>query len=184
MDEKLHDLLAAYRSGTPGALDSLVPLIYDDLRRIARRHVRQWPGLTLNTTGVVHETYLKLARQHSLDANDRAHFMVICSHAMRQFIVSHARGKYADKRGALAETVTLDDVELPLQAEAEELLTIDQALKGLAEVDPRLVRVFECRYFGGYSAEETSEALGVPLRTVQRDWLRARAWLLELLSPS
>jgi len=182
MDNSFHDLLAAYRNGEPGALDRLIPLVYDDLRRIARRHVRQWSNLTLDTTGVVHEAYLKMAKQHSLDANDQAHFMAICSQAMRQFIVSYARAKLAGKRGAAPEMVRVDDLEIPTQAEAEELLLIDQALRSLADANPRLVRVFECRFFAGFSEEETSQALGLPLRTVQRDWMRARAWLRDMLS--
>lgn len=182
MQDPVHELLVAYRNGEPGALDRLIPLVYDDLRRIARRHVRQWSNLTLDTTGVVHEAYLKMARQHSLDANDQAHFMAICSQAMRQFIVNYARAKLTGKRGSDAAFVNIDDVDIPTQAEAEELLMIDQALRSLGEVSPRLVKVFECRYFAGFSEEETSQALDLPLRTVQRDWMRARAWLRDMLS--
>ncbi|TYT26881.1 sigma-70 family RNA polymerase sigma factor [Luteimonas viscosa] len=182
MDQSLHDLLVAYRKGEPDALGKLMPLVYEDLRRLARRQVRQWPNLTLDTTGVVHEAYLKLARQHTLDASDRAHFLAICSQAMRQFIVDHARQKRADKRGANVVLHNIEDLDIPVQGEADELLLIDQALRGLADASPRLVRVFECRFFAGLSEAETMEALGLPLRTVQRDWMRARAWVKDMLS--
>jgi RNA polymerase sigma factor (TIGR02999 family) len=182
MDDTLHELLAAYRRGEPGVLDRLVPLVYDDLRRLARRHVGQWPNLTLDTTGVVHETYLKLVRQRALDANDKAHFMAICSQAMRQFIVSYARQKLTEKRGANPLIQDIHGLDIPVKGEAEELLLVDQALRGLADVDLRLVRVFECRFFGGLTEEETAEALGLSLRTVQREWMRARAWVKDMLS--
>jgi len=182
MEHSLHDLLVAYRKGEPGVLDQLIPLVYEDLRRLARRQVHQWPNLTLDTTAVVHEAYLKLARQHSLDASDRAHFLAICGQAMRQFIINHARQKLADKRGANPVMHKVDDVDIPVQGEADELLLLDQTLRGLAEANPRLVRVFECRYFAGLTEAETMEALDLPLRTVQRDWMRARAWVRDMLS--
>lgn len=183
MEQNFHELLGAYRRGEPGVLDQLVPLVYEDLRRLARRHVHQWPNLTLDTTGVVHEAYLKLVRQNALDANDRAHFMAICSQAMRQFIITYARQKLTDKRGANPVMQSIEGLDIPVQSEAYELLLIDHALRGLAEVDPRLVRVFECRFFAGLTEVETAEALDLTLRTVQRDWMRARGWVKELLSP-
>jgi RNA polymerase sigma factor (TIGR02999 family) len=184
MDQSLHELLVAYREGEPGVLDKLIPLVYEDLRRLARRQVHQWPNLTLDTTGVVHEAYLKLSRQHALDANDRAHFLAICSQAMRQFIINYARQKLADKRGANLVMHNIEDTDIPIQGEADELLLIDQALRGLGEANPRLVRVFECRFFAGLTEAETMEALNLPLRTVQRDWMRARAWVRDMLAPS
>lgn len=181
MDTRINELLEAYRQGQPGALEQLVPLIYDDLKLLARRHSRQWPNLTLQTTGIVHEAYLKLSGQRVLDASDKGHFLAICSQAMRQLIVDHARKRLTDKRGAGAERVSVEDTLVPVQAEAEQLVLIDQALVRLAEVDARMVRVFECRYFAGLSEEETVDALGIPLRTVQRDWQKARLLLRELL---
>lgn len=182
MEQTLRELLVAYRKGEPGVLDRLVPLVYEDLRRLARRQVRQWPNLTLDTTSVVHEAYLKLSRQHALDANDRAHFLAICSQAMRQFIINYARQKSAGKRGSNVVMHDIDDMEVPVHGEADELLLIDQTLRGLEEANPRLVRVFECRFFAGLTEAETMEALNLPLRTVQRDWMRARAWVKDMLS--
>lgn len=182
MEPQLQDLLAQYRAGQSGALDRLIPMVYEDLKRLARRHMSQWPSVTLQTTSLVHEAYLKLANQHSLDAIDQAHFLAICGQAMRQLIIDHARKRLAYKRGPDMARLDIEEIEIPVQAEAGELLLIDQALTSLAEVDIRLVRVFECRYFAGLTEEETAQALGQSLRTVQRDWMRARAWLKELLT--
>jgi RNA polymerase sigma factor (TIGR02999 family) len=175
-------LLAAYRAGEAGAFDRLVPHVYDDLRRIARRQLRANRGHTLDTTLLVHEAYLKIAGQARMDAHDRGHFLAICARAMRQFIVSHARLRQAEKRGGPdAVALDLDATQLPVEAQADQLILVDQALDRLAGISERLVRVFECRYFAGLSEGETAEALDVPLRTVQRDWMRARAWLREWL---
>lgn len=175
-------LLAAYREGEPQAFERLLPLVYDDLRRIARRQLRASGGKTLDATGLVHEAYLKMADQTRLDARDRGHFLAICARAMRQFVVSYARQRHAGKRGGPALlAVDLDLVSVPVEAQADQLVLIDQALEQLAAIGPRLVRVFECRYFAGLSEQETADALDLPLRTVQRDWMRARAWLRELL---
>ncbi len=174
-------LLEDYRAGRAGALDRLIPLIYADLRRIARRHVRQWGELTLDTTALVHEAYLKLAGQRAVSALDRVHFLAICGRAMRQFIVSYARRKHAIKRNDGIAPIGLDEPQVSIDADAEQLVLIDQALAKLASIDERLVRVFECRFFAGLSDEETMAALGRPLRSVQRDWMRARAWIKELL---
>ncbi len=175
-------LLAAWRAGEAGALDRLVPHVYDDLRRIARRQLRANRSHTLDTTLLVHEAYLKMSAQSRIDAHDRGHLLAICARAMRQFIVSHARERQADKRGGpQAVALDLDATQLPIEAQAEQLVLVDQALDRLAGISERLVRVFECRYFAGLSEGETAEALEVPLRTVQRDWMRARAWLREWL---
>lgn len=175
-------LLQAWRAGEAGAFDRLVPLVYDDLRRIARRQLRSRRGHTLDTTLLVHEAYLKMAGQARMDARDRGHFLAICARAMRQFIVSHARTRQAEKRGGpQAIALDLDGTQMPVEAQADQLVLVDQALDRLAGISERLVRVFECRYFAGLSESETAEALEMPLRTVQRDWMRARAWLREWL---
>jgi len=173
-------LLQAFREGRPGAFDALVPLIYADLRTIARRSLRQWEQMTLDTTGLVHETYLKISGQATLSAEDRAHFLAICARAMRQLVINHVRDRMALKRGAGALVVGLDDLQLGVDAHADQLVFLDQALTELAAIDDGLVRVFECRYFAGMSDAETAAALGRPLRSVQRDWMRARAWIREL----
>lgn len=177
-------LLAAYRQGEPAAFERLLPLVYDDLRRIARRQLRDSGGKTLDATALVHEAYLKMAEQTRLDARDRGHFLAICARAMRQFLVGYARQRHAGKRGGpLLRAVDLDAVALPVEAQADQLVLIDQALEQLAAIGPRMVKVFECRYFAGLSEQETADALDMPLRSVQREWMRARAWLRELLLP-
>ena len=177
-DEAVAELLTAYRSGDATAFEKLVPLVYEDLRVIARRQVRSARGLTLDTTALVHEAYLKMVRQTSMDVVDRNHFLAVCARAMRQYIVSHARNRGAQKRSAAAGgELTLDPAELGVDFESDQLVLLDQALEHLANIDERLVRIFECRYFAGLSDEETSQALAVSLRTVQRGWQQARGWL-------
>lgn len=178
-DATLLSVLAQYRAGEAGALDRLVPLVYEDLRRIARRQARAGGGLSLDTTALVHEAYLKMVEQSRLQANDRGHLLAICARAMRQYVIGQARQRLADKRGGGARPVTLDSAPIAVQDQADQLVLIEQALQHLDQLDERLVRVFECRYFAGLSEPETAEALGVPLRTVQRDWMRARAWLRD-----
>jgi RNA polymerase sigma factor (TIGR02999 family) len=181
-DPRFSALLQAWRAGDAGAFDRLVPLVYDDLRRIARRQLRSNRAHTLDTTLLVHEAYLKIAGQARMDARDRGHFLAICARAMRQFVVSHARMRHAEKRGGpQATALDPDGTEMPVQAQADQLVLVDQALDRLAGISERLVRVFECRYFAGLSESETAEALEMPLRTVQREWMRARAWLREWL---
>lgn len=176
-------LLIASRQGDPRALDRLLPLLYDDLRRLARRQLaRGTPDGVLDATGLVHEVYLKLAGQEGLAGEDRTHFLNVAARAMRQVIIGFARKRGSEKRGGGARPVTLDEGLFAVEAEAERLLDIDQALGRLAEKSPRLARVVECRFFAGLSEEETAEALGVSLRTAQREWLRARAWLREELA--
>lgn len=176
-------LLRAMRAGEAGAFDRLVPLVYDELRRIAHGHLRrQRPGGTLDTTGLVHEAYLKLAEQSGLDLRDRGHFLAVSARAMRQVLVDFARARAAAKRGGPeARRVPLEEDSAAVEAQAERMLDIDRALERLRAHSDRLARVVECRYFAGYSEEETAEALGVGLRTAQREWLRARAWLREEL---
>jgi RNA polymerase sigma factor (TIGR02999 family) len=176
-------LLRAYETGDKAAFDRLVPLVYDELRRMARRHLRRGPrGATLDTTGLVHEAYLKLARSPGLRLNDRGHLMAVTARAMRQVVVSRARARLARKRGAGEVMVTLEEEKAGTTTSPEWLLDLDRALDRLRERDEQLARVFECRYFAGLGEEETAESLGVPLRTVQRAWMRARAWLRSELA--
>jgi RNA polymerase sigma-70 factor (ECF subfamily) len=171
-------LLRAYEGGDRGAFDRMVPLVYDELRRLARRHLRRGPaGRTLDTTGLVHEAYLKLAAHSGLELRDRGHLLAVSACAMRQVLVDRARARLRDKRGAGRAAVELDDEHGARDASPEWLLDLDRAILRLRERDPQLVRVFDCRFFGGFSEEETAEALGVSLRTAQRSWMRARAWL-------
>jgi RNA polymerase sigma factor (TIGR02999 family) len=171
-------LLRAYEAGQRDAFDRVVPLVYDELRRIARRHLRRGPaGHTLDTTGLVHEAYLKLAASEGLELKDRGHLMAVSACAMRQVLVDRARARLRVKRGAGGEKVELDESHLGTEPTPEWLLDLDRALSRLRERDERLTRIFECRFFGGFSESETAEALGLPLRTAQRGWTRARAWL-------
>ena len=174
-------LLVAYGQGDRQAFDQLLPMVYEDLRRIARRQLRSRPGQTLDTTSLVHESYLKMVDQRKADWQNRVHFLAVAARAMRQVIISHARRRGAAKRGAGGVRETLDEGRIAVAEQAEQLLALDQALDRLGERDERLVRVVECRFFAGLSEDETAAALGVSLRTVQRDWMRARVWLRESL---
>ncbi|MGD8377022.1 MAG: sigma-70 family RNA polymerase sigma factor [Acidobacteriota bacterium] len=175
-------LLSAYGGGDREAFGKLVPMVYDDLRRIARRHLgRGRRGETLDTTSLVHEAYLKLVDQKQASYENRGHFFAVSAIAMRQVIIAHARRHAASKRGGGQRAVTLDEERIAVDEQAEQLLALDDALNRLAARDERLGRVVECRFFAGLSEEETAEAMGVSLRTAQRDWMRARAWLREEL---
>ena len=179
--EGVTQLLIAYRDGDRGAFDRLMPIIYDDLRRIARRQLRRGAPQTLNTTGLVHEAYLKLVDPSRVDWQDRGHFLAVSARAMRQVIIGYARKRSAVKRGGGERPVTLDEAQVAVDDQADRLLALDRALERLGGRDERLARVVECRFFAGLSEEETAQALGVSLRTAQRDWMRARAWLKEEL---
>lgn len=179
--QTITNLLLAHGEGAAGAFDRLVPLLYDDLRRVARGQLRRLRGGdTLDTAGLVHEAYLRLVDQSRATWRDRSHFLAVSAIAMRQILIDHARTRARLKRGGDARQVTLDE-RVAVTRQAGELLELNQALERLGSVDPRLVRVVECRHFAGYSEEETATALGVSLRTAQRDWLKAKAWLREEL---
>jgi len=190
-----HDIsrqLAALRQGSGSAADAwhdLVPLIYDDLRAIARRQLRDDREYhTLSTTALVHEAYLKLVNQHRARWHNRAQLFAIAAQVMRRILIDYARQHRAAKRGGRDDPVslerldTLNDIELAEAGErADILIALDDALTRLAAIDERLARVVECRFFGGLSEDETAAAIGVTSRTVSRDWARARAWLRNAL---
>jgi len=176
-------LLRSLRGGDKGAFDRLIPLVYDDLKRMARNQLRRsGRGRTLSTTGLVHEAYAKLARHPGLDVQDKSHFFAVSARAMRQVLVDLARARASQKRQAGIRVTLGEHASPPVQA--PHLLEVDQAVEDLRARHERLAQVVECRYFAGLTEEETAAALGVSLRTAQRDWLRARAWLLEALRPS
>jgi RNA polymerase sigma factor (TIGR02999 family) len=177
--EDITHLLIAVREGETGARERLLPRVYEQLRAIARH--RLTPGATLSATELVHEAYLKLFDQTRLSLNDRRHFFSVASMAMRQVVVDHARKRVSAKRGGGMRRLDLDDVDLPVEDRIAEILSIDEALRRLAQLDERLVRVVEMRFFGGLTVEETAEALGVDPRTVKRDWRKARALLYREL---
>jgi RNA polymerase sigma factor (TIGR02999 family) len=171
------ELLLAHGAGDSGALDRLVPLVYDDLRRVARAQLRRAAGDSLTATGLVHEAYMRLVDQSRASWRDRGHFFAVSALAMRQIIVDHARRATRLKRGGGQAVIALEEAREPASNKPERLIEIDEALRKLASVDARLSKVVECRYFAGLSEEETAEALGVSLRTAQREWFKARAWL-------
>ena len=171
------DLLLEMRGGDPQAMDLLFPLVYEELRHLAHAQLRrERPGHTLGTTGLVHETYLKLVDQTRTQWRDRGHFFRVASWAMRRILVDYARSYGALRRGGGHQRVPMDE-DVPTAQRGETLIALDEALDRLAAVDERLSQVVECRYFGGLTAEETAETLGVSTRTVERDWVKARAWL-------
>jgi RNA polymerase sigma factor (TIGR02999 family) len=176
-------LLVELRDGQSGAMDRLFPLVYEELRRVARRALRrERTGHTLATTGLVHEAYLRLVDQTRIEYRDRAHFFGIAARAMRQILVDYARRHRAAKRGGAQRVVTLDEGALALEDRAETLLALDEALTDLESVDARLGQIVQCRFFGGLTEEETAEVVGVTARTVRRDWLKAKGWLHQQLT--
>jgi RNA polymerase sigma factor (TIGR02999 family) len=171
------DLLLQMRDGDTNAMDRLFPLVYEELRRMAHAQLRrERPGHTLGTTGLVHETYVRLVDQTRVEWRDRRHFFVAAAWAMRRILVDYARRNRAARRGGGSVRLTLND-DLPAAERGEMLLALDEALDRLAALDPRLSQVVECRYFGGLTEQETADALGVTRRTIQRDWAKARGWL-------
>lgn len=176
------EILAELRSGRREALDLLLPVVYRELHDIAHRHLaRRPPGGTLVTTALVHEAYLKLVDQSDAQWRDRAHFFALASVAMRHVLIDRARARSTNKRGGAQFQITLDDDVLAVEDQTDVLLELDDALTRLAVTSPRLARVVECRFYGGLSEEEIAEALGVTVRTVERDWAKARMLLREEL---
>lgn len=177
------EVLVRVGAGETGAVDRLFELVYQDLRRIARGQLRRLrPGQTLDTTGLVHEVYLKLIDQSRVELNDRNHFYAVASRAMRQILVDAARRVARVKRGAGAVHVELDEGSLRSLGDAEQVLVVDEALAKLAVHSERLARVVEYRFFGGLTFEEIAELHSVTSRTVRNDWARARAWLAAAMS--
>lgn len=162
------------------AFEALIPLVYDDLKRLARRQLlRMRAGETLDATALAHESYLKLKDYANLDWADRQHFFAISARAMRQILVDYARRRRAGKRYGKKVRVELESVIATSDERAEQILHINQLLERLEMVDVDLVQIVECRFFAGYSQEETASILDIGLRTVQRRWHRARGWLRE-----
>jgi RNA polymerase sigma factor (TIGR02999 family) len=171
-------LLAAWRGGDRDAIDRLMPLVYDELRAIARgRGVRARPDDTLQTTALVHEAFLKLAGRSGLAVQDRHHFFALAARAMRQLAVDYARRQAAEKRGGGVVGAVEDVDRIPAVERAPDVVALDEALERLASLDESLSRIVELRYFAGLSVEETAQVLGCSARTVKRDWRKARALL-------
>lgn len=176
--ERINELLLNWGQGDQGAREALIPLVYDELRRLARRHLRaERPDHTLQSAALVNEAYLRLIHQDQPHWQNRAHFFGVAAQIMRHILVDHARNRAAAKRGAGAPRLSLDaEVALP-QGREMDLVALDDALNRLASLDSKQSRIVELRFFGGLSIEETSVVLGVSPATVKREWATARAWL-------
>jgi RNA polymerase sigma factor (TIGR02999 family) len=184
MSGEITRLARSWSDGDEQAFERLVELVYDDLRRIAHSHVRKTEGgETINTTALVHEAYLKLAGAEPGEWGGRAQFFSFCSKAMRRILIDYARERSALKRGGGRVQVPLTPESAVVDQEVTKLLAVDEALTALENRDPRMVKIAECRFFGGLSVSETAEAISVSPRTVEREWARARAYLHQLLGP-
>src|SRR5437016_2245636 len=176
-------LLTDWGNGNQAAADKLMPLVYEELRRLAHQYMnRERPGHTLQTSALVNEAYLRLVDQQHVRWQNRAHFFGIAAQLMRRILVDHARSHHYAKRGGGAVQVSLDEAAVVSLGQAVELLALDEALTKLASFDPRKSQVVELRFFGGLSLEETAEVLGISSPTVQREWRTAKAWLHRTLS--
>jgi RNA polymerase sigma factor (TIGR02999 family) len=181
--QQVTQLLCDWRSGDPGALEKLIPLVQPQLRRLAHHYMSQErPGHTLQTTTLLDDAYLQLTDNPAQQWQNRAHFFAASAQLMRRIMVDHARQRQALKRGGGAIRVTLDESAAVTQTRAAELLALDEALEKLATFDRRKAQVVEMRYFGGLTMEEIAEVLKIHVNTVTRDWTAARAWLLAALS--
>jgi RNA polymerase sigma factor (TIGR02999 family) len=173
-------LLTQARAGDDRAWRDVVAVIYSDLRRIAHGHIAaNGPEQTLNTTGLVHECYLRIARGST--PNDRNHFLSLAARVMRQVIIDHARERIALKRGSGSAHVSLDGVSEAEFEQAQQFVALDEAMTVLANEQPQYARIIECRFFAGLTEPETAETLGISLRVVQRDWHEARQWLKQFM---
>lgn len=176
-------LLSEWQRGNKAAFDQLVPVVYEELRRVARARLRhERDGHTLETTALVHEAYLRLVDLHRMTVRDRTHFFAMAARLMREILVDHARRRKAGKRGGDMATVRLDDIDPVAAGTTLDLLALDEALAQLNGFEPRLSQVVELRFFGGLSIAETADTLSVSHATVERDWVVAKAWLHQRLS--
>jgi RNA polymerase sigma factor (TIGR02999 family) len=182
---KITQLLIAWSAGRREALDDLLPLVYEELRRLAARYLRHEPGdHTLQPTALVHEAYLRLIDQRRVQWRNRAHFYGVAAQIMRRILVDHARARRAEKRGAGWERVPLVEDETPAGAGDVDVLALDEALGRLAAFDSQQERIVELRYFGGLTIDEVAEVVGLSAATVVREWTIAKAWLRAELSES
>jgi len=180
---QITELLAEWRDGNQSALDELYPLVYDELHRLARRYMsRERKDHTLQTTALINEAYVRLVDQKNVNWANRSHFFAISAQIMRRILIDHARRHAYAKRGGGAQQVSLEEVAAVVPGQGRELVRLDEALKSLAERDPRRSQVVELRYFGGLNNEEIAGVLNVSENTVTRDWNMARAWLYQQLT--
>ena len=176
--QEITQLLLSWSKGDEAALDQLIPLVYPELRRLARRYMsKESPEHTLQTSALINEAYLRLVDQQAVEWQDRAHFFAVAAQVMRHILIDHARSHLYGKRGAGAQHVPLDQVTVVSRERATELVALDDALTGLAKIDERKAKIVELRFFGGLSVEETAEAMKLSPVTVMREWRTAKAWL-------
>lgn len=180
---QITQLLIDWSKGSELALEQLIPLVYDELRQMAKRYMRRQPsGHTFQTTELIHEAYLKLAKSENYNWQNRAHFFGIAAQAMRHILVDYARSKQSQKRGGFQQKVTLDETAVISSKRSDEMILLDEALQRLMKLDERKSKVVELKYFGGLTNEEVAEFLKISPETVKRDWRFARTWLLRELS--
>jgi RNA polymerase sigma-70 factor, ECF subfamily len=177
-------MLAAWNGGNKDALDRLMPLVYPECRRVARRYLGRRAGETLESAALANEVYLKLVGAGKVQCQNRMHFFALCAQMTRRILVDHARRSRSAKRGGDAVHVPLDEMLVQVEARGIEVVALDSALQSLAQIDARKSRLVELRYFGGLSLEEAAEVLGVSPETAKRDWRMARAWLYTQLTGS
>jgi RNA polymerase sigma-70 factor, ECF subfamily len=174
-------LIAAWGNGDEQALNHLIPLVYPDLRRIARQHLFRNPNHTLQSAALVNEAYLRLIQARGIHCESRVHFFALCAMTIRRILVDHARKRQHQKRGSNAVMVPLEEALLGTRGRGVEVVALDDALAALSKIDPRKGRVVELRFFGGLTVDETAEVLGISPETVMRDWKMAKTWLLREL---
>ncbi len=178
LSHQVTQLLNDWTNGSDVARDQLMPFVYEELRRLAHRHMRlERPGHTLQTSALVHEAFMRLIDQRNVDWRNRAHFFAIAAQMMRRILVDYARSRRYAKRGGSARQISLDENLIISEGRSAEVVALDDALKGLEKFDKRKSRIVELRFFAGLSIEETAELLGVSPGTVMRDWTLAKAWL-------
>jgi len=180
---EVSQLLSAWNNGDQAAFDRLMPLVYGELRRMAKHYLAgKSPGHTLQTTALIHEAYLRLAAQPAKPWQNRSHFFAVGAQAMRHILVDHARSRSCAKRGGGMRAVSLERAALVTDERAAEIIAVDEVLTELADLHPRHSRVVEYRFFGGLTVQETAEVLNVSPETVMRDWRMAKAWLQRALN--
>lgn len=180
MPQDVTQLLVDWRNGDESALNELMPLVYDELHRLAKRYMaHERHNHTLQATALVNEAYLRLAGQEQVEWQNRAHFFGIAAQVMRHLLVDHARSRQSSKRGSGAQQITLDETAAVMPETSVEVIALNTALDKLAQFDERKARIVELRYFGGLGADETAEVLGLSEITIKREWLKAKAWLFQ-----
>lgn len=176
-------LVAAWGAGDPAALRDLIPVVYPELRRMARQHLRRWNGgQTFESAALANEVYLKLVRVGGIACESRAHFLALCSQMIRRILVDHGRRRASAKHGGKEHRTPLDDASVGAPAARVDILALNEALERLSQIDLRKGRIVELRYFGGLTTLETAEVLGISEETAKRDWRMAKAWLFQALT--